>query len=155
MIHTYSDNKYIYSVDMMIAYIQLNKNMIIKKIQMTDLISQLQDKGWGEPTKNIKFSAQDVLDNPKKYEKDYKKILKAQLKYPIITIINKNNKMHIVDGVHRLAKAYIQHKKYINAYVFDQNLIKKFIITKHGNWDYVDKLNINDFIVLYINKFLK
>jgi hypothetical protein len=72
MPHTTSKDNLIYSVDLMFAYINIFKPKI-------NLINMKDIKGWDD---NI--SVNDVLQNPRKYNNEYKKIIKAKLKYPII-----------------------------------------------------------------------
>jgi hypothetical protein len=62
MPHTFSDNKKIYSVDMMLAYI----NLFIpeyKKIQLNLVINTLNYKGWSCDNIN-NYSPKEVLKNP-------------------------------------------------------------------------------------------
>lgn len=140
----FNDEKYIYSVDMMFAYIKIFKPVSIK-INIKDYLYTLDFKCWENKGK---ISPKDVIKNKKKYKNDYKRIKKANLKYPII--IAKNN---IVDGVHRLTKAFIENRKYIKAYVFDKYLLKKFSLNTINNWNTVDKLNIYDYIQLFYKRF--
>ena len=51
----------------------------------------------------------------------------ADLSYPIITTYYKN-RLIIVDGVHRLVKSLLLGKKQIKAYIFNDDLMKKFLI---------------------------
>ena len=149
MVQTYSDNKYIYSVDMMFAYLYFNKMKPVKLKINDNILKNLEYSGWGDPIKNIKYSPKQVLENPEKYPEDYERIKKADLKYPIIISEDGN----IIDGVHRLAKSVILDKIYIKAYVFNNKLMKKFIIAKRGEWNKVDELKVYQFIVLYIERF--
>ncbi|MCL5680372.1 MAG: ParB N-terminal domain-containing protein [Candidatus Marsarchaeota archaeon] len=48
----------------------------------------------------------DVIEKPKKYKKEYKRTMKANLKHPIDIMRNKG-KWLLLDGLHRLAKAKI------------------------------------------------
>lgn len=149
MVATFSDGKNIYSVDLMLAYINIYKPSYTK-INVDDHIdSILNYSGWGDPVKNIFYSPQDVLDNPKKYKNDYNRIMNANINYPII--IAKNN--IIVDGIHRLVKAHMLKKKQIKAYVFDNKLLKKFLVDKNKNFNKVDKLTINYFVELFNKRF--
>lgn len=148
MVQTYSDNKFIYSVDMMFAYIYFNKPKY-QLIPVNDLLKTLEYDGWGDPIKNIKYSALDVINNPKKYKDDFNRIKKADLSYPIILSYDNN----IVDGVHRLTKSYLEKKDNIKAYKFDKNTMKKFIIGKYGEWNKVDNMNTYNFIILYEKRF--
>jgi hypothetical protein len=45
----------------------------------------------------------------------------------------------------------ILNKKSIKAYIFDNELLNKFIINKTGNYDF--KLEINEYIELFYKKF--
>lgn len=146
-VQTFSSDDKIYSVDMMFAYINIFKPKYVK-IEVNDYLHTLDYKLWGNPKKNIFYSPNDVLQNPKKYKDDYERIKKANLKYPIILANN-----YIVDGVHRLTKAHLQKKKYIKAYIFEGDLLKKFLINNQRNWKYVDTLKVYDFIQLFHKKF--
>ena len=149
MVHTYSDSNNIYSVDMMLAYINIfkPKNLILE-IEIDNYLNVLDYKGWGNQKKKIFYSPADVMNDPKKHTHEYNKIMESNLKYPII--VDKNN---IIDGVHRLSKAYLFGKKKIKAYFFDNKLMKKFLIDTKGNFDKVDRMTINDFIILFNNRF--
>jgi len=145
MVQTFSDNKKVYSVDMIFAYINIFKPKYVK-VNVQNYLSTLEYNGWRN--KKHSFSPKDVIDNPKKYKDDYNRILNANLKYPIV-IANDN----IVDGVHRLTKAYLENKKQIKAYIFNGELLEKFLVDKNKNWEKVDKLNTWDFIELFYKKF--
>ncbi len=48
MVHTYSNSNNIYSVDMMLAYINIYKpKKLIVEINIDDYLSTLKYKGWG------------------------------------------------------------------------------------------------------------
>ena len=147
MPQTFSDDKKIYSVDMMFAYINIFKPKYTK-IKIDQLLHNLEYKGWGDPKNNLFYSPKQVLENPKKYKDEIKRINDAELKYPIIVYNN-----NIVDGVHRLSKSYLLNKKTIKAYIFDDNTIKNFIIDKNKDWNKVDKIQIYNYIELFIKKF--
>lgn len=153
MTRTYSSNNNIYSVDMMFSYLDLFDHDVVK-INIDDLIHSLEYKGWAnwvnkKPKKSDYYSAMDVINNQKKYKKEMVRINDADLKYPIIIYGN-----NIVDGVHRLAKAYLLGKKYINAHIFDRNLMRKFLINNKGNWKNVDNIETSDYIKLFIKRFI-
>ena len=161
MVQTYSDNNAIYSVDMMFVYLK-NNDHPIKEINVGEYKNVLEYSGWGDPSsfdydnqddpgKNIAYSAKDVIGNPKKYPDEYERILNANLSYPII--ISANN--DVIDGVHRLTKAFLEKKKKIKAYIFDEKLMKKFkIANKTKNiWEKIDKMQTYEFIDLYYKRF--
>jgi len=90
MPHTFSDNKKIYSVDMMLAYTNLFMPKY-KKIKINILIDTLDYKDWrSSDYDNLDYySPKQVLENPNKYKSEIKRIKRSKLKYPII--INNNN----------------------------------------------------------------
>jgi disulfide oxidoreductase YuzD len=149
MVQTFSDNKKIYSVDMMFAYLNLFDHPIAN-LEVNNFLHVLEYKGWGNPSKGIFYSSMDVLNNSnnKKYSNEIKRIKEANLNYPII-IYNNN----IVDGVHRLTKAYLENKKTIKAYIFKSDLMKKFLIDNNKNWLKVDNMQMYDYIKLFYKRF--
>ena len=141
--HTFSSGKKVYSVDLMLAYVNIYKPKY-KNILVEDLLHVLEYKGWGNPEKNIYYSALDVINNPgrKKYKHEIDRIKNADLKYPII--LHKN---YIVDGVHRLSKAFLDGKKTIKAYVFTD--IDKFLVSETGK----TKFETYDLIKIFNERF--
>jgi hypothetical protein len=131
----------------MFAYINVFGHQITT-IDAMDYSDVLKYKGWGNPDKKTLFSPLDVLKNPALYESDMKRIKRANLSFPII--IHNGN---IVDGVHRLTKAFLKNKKNLDAYIFDDNLMKKFLISNKGDWNKVDSMNTHDFIVKFYENF--
>ena len=113
MVSIYSVNKNIYSVDLMISYVNIYKPKFIKVNPNYFIDSIINYKGWGDPSKKILYSPQDVLNEPKKYKDDYERIINAELNYPII--ITKNNS--VVDGIHRLIKAFYLKNKLMPMYL--------------------------------------
>lgn len=149
MVATFSDNKKIYSVDLMIAYVNIFKPQSVK-INIKDYLeTNVNFECWGNPTKNIKYSPRDVINNPKKYKEDYQRIMDANLKYPIF--ITENG--IIIDGVHRIVKAAYLKKKQINAYVFDKKFLNKFLLDRNRNFEKVNKLTQYDLILLFNKRF--
>lgn len=148
MVQTYTNNN-AYSVDMMLAYINIFKP---KSIDIESLLSTLKYKGWGDPRKNIYYSALDVINNPnnKAYADEIVRINNANLKYPIIM-----EGKYVVDGVHRLAKAYLSNKIKIKAYVFTKPEMNKFLIDKNKDWEKIDKIETYDYIQLFYKRFCK
>jgi len=145
---TYSDNKYIYSVDMMFAYLYLHKPHY-QKIKVSDLINNLNYNCWGDPINHVYHTPNDVINSPTKYESDYKRIKGADLSYPIII----THDMFVIDGMHRLTKSHLEGKKTIKAYVFDNHLLRKFKLANRTEWGKVDKIKSYQLIILFNKKF--
>ena len=63
---------------------------------------------------------------------------------------------HIVDGYHRIAKAYLEKKKYIDVYIFKAELMNKFILNKDMNFVKVHQhTDIHEIIELWTKRFCK
>ena len=151
MISTYSNGKKIYSIDLMFSYINIFKPKY-KSIVITKLLHMLNEKCWGnEYNKDKRYSPLDVIKDKKnkKYKNEINRIKNSNLKYPII-ITDKND---VVDGMHRLAKAFLQNKKNIKVYFFDKKLMKKFLINSKGNYEKIDKLQGYELIEIFYKKF--
>jgi len=143
---TYGNGTNIYSVDMMFAFVNSNPHQVTR-IKVNTLTSKLVHDCWGNPVKKIKFSPMDVIDNPEKYPTDMLQINNATLSFPIIM----TEEGHIVDGMHRITKCYLQDIKYIDAYIFNDALMEKFIIG--DDWVKIDTLKKSDFVKLYFRNF--
>ena len=152
MVRTFSEDNFVYSVDMMFVYLKHNSHPITK-IDVKDYAHTLEYPGWGNPAKGIEYSATDVINSPLKYQDDYKRILQADLSYPIII----SDKGYVVDGVHRLSKAYMQKIPQIKAYVFSFGLMNKFIIAEKIDnvnvWEKIDNMEAYELIDLYYQRF--
>ena len=64
--------------------------------------------------------------------------------------------VNIVDGYHRLSKAYLEDKKYINVYIFEAELMNKFILNKDMDFVKVHQQTaIYQIIELWTKRFCK
>ena len=138
----------------MIAYCALVGNPI-EEFSIDIFVPQLEQKVWGEWSPKTVIEKMDV----KKYHENSERIKKADLSYPIIITGNKTavTKAHsIVDGYHRISRAYLEGKKYINAYVFDKSLMNNFIINKDMNFVKVHRdTDIHEMLELWTKRFCK
>jgi hypothetical protein len=142
---TYSDEKYIYSVDMMMAYVNTHK-VPVEKLNLNDTLWQLKQPVWGD------YSPEDVLQHPdkKKYAENIERIKDADLSYPIFV----TSKHGIIDGYHRILKAVKTKESSIKAYVFDSALLRKFIVNKDLDYPAVhQRMAIHDLLELYQKRF--
>lgn len=144
-LRTYSDEKAIYSVDMMLAYLNTYKHPVTT-LSIPTIEWQMEQNVWGD------WSPRDVLNHmdSKKYAENAKRIRDAELAYPIIV----TNKGVIVDGYHRFAKAISKGMTTIEAHVFDGHLMRKFILDNDLNYTRVHKdLTVFDILVLFQKRF--
>jgi len=144
---TYTDDNFIYLVDLMFMYI---KTITSTKIKLENMLPQLKIKDWGN------FSPIEVIKNKSVSPEDYKRIIKADLRYPIII----TNDYKIIDGMHRLSKAFLLKKKYVRAYKIDDKTMDKFIISKRkgkkwnkSDWNYYESLTKRDIDNLFKERF--
>jgi len=147
MPHTYTNGTKIYSVDLMLAYINLYKPEY-GWVNVDTLEHYLAKKTWGTNV-GWGYSPMDVISNSVKFWDEYTRIKNADLEYPIIM----TKKGDIVDGVHRLAKAKLENKTQIKVYEFDKFLMRGFLLNKKEDWEYVDSLNTHDYIQLFVKRF--
>jgi disulfide oxidoreductase YuzD len=142
IIEYFSDERYIYSVGYMFAYINIYNPKKVK-LNLDDLKFNLEYNSWANQVRPI-----DVLNdmNNKKYKEESLRIKNADTKYPIIVDSN----YVILDGVHRYIKNIIENKKTIQVYIFDKKLMKQFIIGKRGE---ENDLQLNDYIELFHKRF--
>jgi disulfide oxidoreductase YuzD len=145
MVHTYSDNDKIYLVDLMIAYVNIF-DYPVTHIDTKDYLPHLKSKCWRKFGK--KYSPIEVLNNPSIYDLDMEKIKNAEVGYPII-IFDGN----VVDGMHRLTKLYLQQKSHLKAYVFNEALMKKFLVSAKGDYKKLESLEIHHIIEMFNDRF--
>ncbi len=117
-IHTCTHNGVTYDVAILI---ELSKDLPIQKLKVEDLRHNLEQKTWSDSTKNKEVNISALETYNRRYENEnfmahVNRAMNAELKYPIIM---SNDTNAISDGMHRLLKAYILNKKYINAVVFE------------------------------------
>ena len=108
---TYSHDDKDYDVDKLI---EITKDCDVKEEKVSKFKKNLNEEMWSDSEDN-KISLQDVLDDRSKYKKESKGIKDVTFKNPIL--VWKND---IVDGNHRLAKAFDEEKETIDViYVTD------------------------------------
>lgn len=143
---TFIDDKYIYSIDMIYAYINIFK-FESENINIDKLIFNLDFTCW----KN-KLKPNTVLDNMSndKYKVYINQIKNENLDLPII--INEHN--IVIDGMYKLAHAKMKNKKTIKVYVIDNLLMKKFKILKNNQIDKINSIKICDYIEIFVNNII-
>jgi len=129
--HFYVDDEGNYfSVDMMFSFIEFFKPQV-SKIKIDKLINDLYITSWSDednnPEEDNRISPMDVLKNPDRFPHHKKRIINANLDYPLI-IQKQGEDFHIIDGNHRFAKLYMQKATVVNCYIFTEKLMKKFFM---------------------------
>jgi len=132
---TFTMDKRKYSVDRLF---KITKNIKVHKVPVIDLVTHLKNKSWEHKREGVADIAPiEVIDTPKKnrkFAKHHTRILNADMDYPIL-IYNTDSSTVVVDGLHRLSRAYMEKHPTIKVrYVTDKQL-KKVLISD----DNVDK----------------
>jgi len=86
----------------------------VEKMKISELTWQFDIPFWHSSSKLYIITPNQVLKNPKKYKKQYERIMKADLKYPIEVMKNQKGLWEILDGLHRLVKAHLSGQKEVN-----------------------------------------
>ncbi len=145
-----SGNSTICSVDMMFAYL-LDFTHPIESLHIEDL-DIFTKKVWVD-SKNRKYAPIDVFDEPRRYAADLERIMQADLQYPIIY----NENRGVLDGIHRICKAHLLGYETIDAYVFDDELVERFIIAPDTKAAYkeIENTPLYELMSLYRRNFPK
>lgn len=67
-----------------------------------------------------------IIDDPVRFAKEYEKTMAADLSYPLDVMENKGKKL-LLDGLHRLMKAYINGQKTVKARIVPRSKILEII----------------------------
>ena len=155
--HVFINNGNVYSVDMMIAYINIFKPKS-KSICIDNFIPILETKVWKERKKDrgyCHYSPMEVISDPRKYDKQIDRIGDADLNYPIIVEKTRTEEYPVIDGIHRIMKALISGKKRVDVYEMGPSDLKKCLIGKTNTWGKIDNLKGHNYIKLFYDRFCK
>jgi len=96
------------------------------KITIGDIVDYIGDNVRNISVVDLQNKLKSQLD---KVTKDEERIMKADLKYPIILVQKDGEFSYVLDGNHRLAKAIMTGEEYIKAkvlYLDDKNTPEEF-----------------------------
>jgi hypothetical protein len=110
---------------------KLTNKLNTKKININKLTHNLNKVLWTIVGKkrNKYITPNQVINDPFLSPNDYCKILNAELKYPII-IYDDDGDLDVLDGLHRLCKAYLLGYKTIKIKYVTMELLNKSKIIK-------------------------
>lgn len=80
---------------------------------------------YGDGVYNL--TSKEIIENPEKYKEEYERTMKADLKYPIDIMKNKDRWL-ILDGLHRLMRAYIQGLKIVQVRIIPRDKIPEILM---------------------------
>ncbi len=84
-------------------------NIPIEEIDIKELEWHFEIPFWNTKNGYYDLKPSSVINYPKKYQKEYDRIMRSDLSYPIDIMKNKGRWL-ILDGLHRLVKAKILNK---------------------------------------------
>lgn len=100
-------------------------NLPVTEMDIEKLIWHFEIPFWEkDDTDDWNLTPMEVIKNHPKSKDHQKKVEEADLKYPI-DITKKNNKWIILDGIHRLVKAYKLGYRKIKVRVVPKNKIEE------------------------------
>lgn len=111
--HTYGDNDGTYNVYLLA---ELSEGLEPQDISVMDLHEQLYEDVWLPAPSPI-----EIIQDPSLDEKHYNRILNADMQYPILVDSSNGN---VIDGMHRLAKAFLNNNSTIKAVYITEDMKK-------------------------------
>lgn len=139
---TYREGDRIYSVDMLIAYVNLAK-VHESNVFLSTLMKQLDKRVWG------KWSPNEVL--AKRTGEDWKRIVNADLAFPVILSPDGT----VLDGYHRVAKAIYEGMSSIKAIFVDDETMEKCLLTSDGDVGKVQDWPVHAMITTFVKGFFE
>ena len=79
----------------------------VEKISLSELEWQLDIPFWDTSKERYVLTPNEVMNNAEKYSEQYKRIMGADLNYPIDIMKNRKGLWECLDGLHRVAKAKV------------------------------------------------
>lgn len=121
--HTFSfeeeGEERIYNVYDMFPYVNSGRAPRVQK-PLSELAVHLDDFCWG------KHSPRSVLAQPNIAPHHTTRIQRADLDFPLIYLEDEG----IIDGMHRLARAYQEGREKVTCYIFTREVLEKFRVQK-------------------------
>lgn len=75
------------------------------------------------------LTSREIMKKPEEYKEEYERTIRADMKYPIDIMENKGRWL-ILDGLHRLMRAYIQRMKKVKVRIIPREKIPEILRTK-------------------------
>ena len=151
MAKIYNREKNVYSVDLMIAYVGLFELESIE-VDIEKLRPSMNLPYWlsrkGRDMRRL--SPAQALEDPDEYPDHTRKIAQADLRYPIFI----HEDYRLIDGAHRLAKAFSDDRKTIKAYMFSDELMEKFIVNTEGQIQIGKIISVAQQIHIFYKRFV-
>lgn len=98
----------------------------VSELNINELLWNLDIPFWEEEKINDwNLTPREVAEYPKYHQNHYQRVLKSDLQYPICIARNKYGKWFILDGTHRLTKAYLNRQKTVKVKIIPKERISE------------------------------
>ena len=136
---TYRSGNNIYSVDLMIAFVN-SHGYTHTEMLISELEPQLDKKVWGPLSPRMVYNDPNMKD-------EWERILVADLNYPIMVAAASGK---IIDGYHRLLKAKWLGQPTIMVFLIPPGMMTSCLLTNTGNVGWVqNELQIHEVIEMF------
>jgi len=95
----------------------------VEEIDVSEIDWVLDLPFWGHKGQKYNLCPRHVLENIDLYSEHKKRILKADVSHPIDIMKNQNNRLEILDGVHRLARLILEGNKKVKVRKISRDFI--------------------------------
>ncbi len=92
-----------------------NLDLPVEDMSINDLLWHFDMPFWNTTDGNYDLKPIDVIDNPEKYRKEYERVMKSDVSYPLDIMFWKQRWL-LLDGLHRLVKLSISGCKTIKVH---------------------------------------
>jgi hypothetical protein len=133
MIQTFSTNGETYSVDTLQGWCNSYGQYV--KIDLSEVVHVLDHDSWMDGRGDT-LKPMEVINNPTTYKDHYDRITGANLTYSIMVSekpSKRNNKRFVIDGIHRVAKAYIDGQSKMWATYVPSSIMDCATISSYGS----------------------
>lgn len=118
LLKTFTYNDKVYSVDMMIAYVNIHKPKTVY-VDIYDYVTTFEEDWYDDDYNEVPaIKVLEDINNPK-YSKHLKRVYDCDTKYPIIIYDD-----HVIDGCHRMIKTVMRGKSKIKACILSKKVFE-------------------------------
>lgn len=101
-------------------------NIAITEMDIEELVWHLDIPFHWHKGGIYNLTSREIIEHPHEYQEEYERTMKADLKYPIDIMENKGRWL-ILDGLHRLMKAYFQGMKKVGVRIIPREKIPEIM----------------------------
>lgn len=98
----------------------------VEEMDIAELVWHFAIPFLGEHGEDYNVTPSEIIQNPKAHSEEYERTMAADLKYPIDIMKNKGRWL-ILDGLHRLMKAFIDGQNTVRVRIVPRELIPEII----------------------------